>query len=37
VGIHHVLVAGSYTKELREEMIRLNVDVIGPMDSAAPV
>lgn len=36
VGIHHVLVAGIYTKELREEMIRLNVDVIGPLDSAAP-
>jgi L-fucose isomerase-like protein len=37
VGIHHVLVAGIYTKKLREEMIRLNVDVIGPIDSAAPV
>jgi L-fucose isomerase-like protein len=37
VGIHHVLVAGIYTKELREEMIRLNVDVIGPLDSEAPV
>jgi L-fucose isomerase-like protein len=37
VGIHHVLVAGIYAKELREEMIRLNVDVIGPLDSAAPV
>jgi L-fucose isomerase-like protein len=37
VGIHHVLAAGSYTKEIREEMIRLNVDVIGPIDSAAPV
>jgi len=32
-----VLVAGIYTKELREEMIRLNVNVIGPIDSAAPV
>ena len=37
VGIHHVMVAGIYTKELREEMIRLNVDVIGPIDSTAPV
>ena len=36
VGIHHVLVAGTYTKELREEMIRLNVSVAGPLDSAAP-
>ncbi len=30
------MVAGSYTKALREEMLRLNVEVIGPMDSAAP-
>jgi L-fucose isomerase-like protein len=36
VGVHHVMVAGIYTKELREEMMRLNVDVIGPLDSAAP-
>jgi hypothetical protein len=36
VGIHHVMVAGSYMKALREEMIRLNVNVIGPVDSAAP-
>lgn len=37
VGIHHVLVAGIYTKELREEMIRMNVNVIGPIDSVTPV
>lgn len=37
VGVHHVMVAGIYTKQLREEMIRMNVDVIGPIDSAAPV
>jgi hypothetical protein len=36
VGIHHVMVAGIYTKALREEMIRLNVNLIGPIDSAAP-
>jgi hypothetical protein len=36
VGIHHVMVAGIYTKELREEMLRLNVNVIGPIDSSAP-
>jgi hypothetical protein len=35
-GIHHVMVAGTYMKALREEMIRLNVDIIGPSDSAAP-
>jgi hypothetical protein len=36
VGIHHVMVAGTYTKALREEMIRLNVNLIGPIDSSAP-
>jgi hypothetical protein len=36
VGIHHVMVAGVYTKALREEMIRLNVNLIGPVDSSAP-
>jgi hypothetical protein len=36
VGVHHVMVAGIYREELREEMMRLNVDVIGPVDSAAP-
>ncbi len=36
VGIHHVMVAGSYTKALREEMIRLNVNLVGPIDSSAP-
>jgi hypothetical protein len=35
VGIHHVMVAGIYTKALREEMIRLNVNLIGPVDSSA--
>ena len=36
VGVHHVMVAGIYTNELREEMIRLNVDAIGPIDSSDP-
>jgi hypothetical protein len=36
VGIHHVMVAGIYTKALREEMIRLNVNLIGPIDSSSP-
>lgn len=34
-GIHHVMVAGVYTKALREEMIRLNVNLIGPIDSSS--
>jgi hypothetical protein len=36
VGIHHVMVAGIYMKALREEMIRLNVNLIGPIDSSSP-
>lgn len=36
VGIHHVMVAGTYMKALREEMMRLNVNLIGPVDSSAP-
>jgi len=36
VGIHHVMVAGIYTKALREEMLRLNVNFTGPVDSASP-
>jgi len=35
-GIHHVMVAGSYVKALRDEMIRMNVNIISPSDSAAP-
>jgi hypothetical protein len=36
MGIHHVMVAGVYTKALREEMMRMNVDFVGPIDSSAP-
>jgi len=36
VGIHHVMVAGIYTKALREEMVRMNVNFVGPVDSSAP-
>jgi len=35
VGIHHVMVAGIYSKALREEMIRLNVNLVGPVDWSA--
>jgi len=37
VGVHHVMVAGIYTKDIREEMIRLNANVTGPIDSLPPV
>lgn len=35
-GIHHVMVAGSYTNAIREAALRMNVNVIGPSDFAAP-
>jgi L-fucose isomerase-like protein len=34
--IHHTMVAGNYTNALRNEMLRLNVGVIGPLDAAMP-
>jgi hypothetical protein len=35
-GCHHVMVAGSYTKAIRAALLRMNVNIIGPADSAAP-
>jgi hypothetical protein len=35
-GIHHIMVAGSYTNMLRDAMLRMNVNIISPSDSAAP-
>jgi hypothetical protein len=35
-GIHYVMVAGSYTNALRDAMLRMNVNIIGPPDSTAP-
>ena len=35
-GIHHVMVAGSYANAIRNAMLRMNVDIIGPSDSIAP-
>ena len=37
VGIHHIMVAGSYTKEIYDAMLRMNVNVIAPPDLIAPV
>jgi L-fucose isomerase-like protein len=34
--IHHTLVAGNYTNALRDEMLRLNVGIIGPFNPAVP-
>jgi hypothetical protein len=33
---HYVMVAGTYANAIRDEMLRMNVNVIGPEDSAAP-
>jgi hypothetical protein len=34
--IHHTMVAGIYTDALRDEMIRVNAGIVGPLDSSAP-
>jgi L-fucose isomerase-like protein len=35
-GCHHVMIAGSYTNAIRDAMMRMNVDIVGPSDLAAP-
>jgi hypothetical protein len=35
-GCHYVMAAGNYSKAIREEMLRMNVNIFGPSDSAAP-
>jgi hypothetical protein len=35
-GIHHIMVAGSYAKEICDAMLRMNVNVIAPPDLTAP-
>jgi hypothetical protein len=35
-GCHHVLIAGTYEKAIREEMTRMGVGVIGPSDMSSP-
>jgi L-fucose isomerase-like protein len=34
--IHYTMVAGSYTNALRDEMLRVNASIVGPLDSSAP-
>jgi hypothetical protein len=36
-GCHHVMIAGTYEKAIREEMMRMGVNIIGPSDMASPV
>jgi hypothetical protein len=35
-GCHHIMIAGTYEKALREEMMRMGVHIIGPSDMSAP-
>jgi len=35
-GCHHVMIAGAYEKALREEMMRMGVQIIGPSDMSFP-
>ena len=35
-GIHHIMVAGSYAKEIYDTMLRMNVNLIAPSDLTAP-
>jgi L-fucose isomerase-like protein len=35
-GIHHVMVAGSYTKAISDALIRMNVKLVAPPDFDAP-
>jgi hypothetical protein len=34
--IHHTMVAGIYTNALRDEMLKLNVGIIGPYNPEVP-
>jgi len=35
-GCHHVMIAGTYEKALRDEMMRMGVNIIGPSDMSNP-
>jgi hypothetical protein len=35
-GCHHVMIAGTYEKAIREEMMRMGVNIIGPSDMSSP-
>jgi hypothetical protein len=35
-GCHHVMIAGAYEKAIREEMMRMGVQIIGPSDMSSP-
>ena len=35
-GCHHAMVAGSYTNDVRNAMMRMNVRIVGPSDMTTP-
>lgn len=35
-GCHHVMIAGTYEKAIREEMLRMGVSILGPSDMTIP-
>jgi hypothetical protein len=35
-GCHHVMIAGTYEKAIREEMMRMGVSILGPSDMTVP-
>jgi hypothetical protein len=35
-GCHHVMIAGTYEKAIREEMMRMGISIIGPSDMSLP-
>jgi L-fucose isomerase-like protein len=35
-GIHHIMVAGNYARAIDDALFRMNVNIIGPSDFAAP-
>jgi hypothetical protein len=36
-GCHHVMIAGTYEKSLREEMMRMGIGILGPSDMSSIV
>ena len=35
-GCHHAMVAGIYSDAIRDSLLRMNVNLVGPSDLAAP-
>lgn len=35
-GIHHIMIAGNYSKQIKDALLAMNVSLIGPSDFTAP-